>query len=325
MLELIQNTKSYLADTLGLEVGLRKLGRKLPAYLNKGREYRVLSIGGVTLLGVFYEQEAFDLAAYKKHVVELDRLTQLPPLAVLPAMTTYQRRAFISARLAFAVPYAQLFVPMLGALFTERASGKSSPASADEQLTPAAQQMLLKLLYRGSEEPISQSAMASALGFDAMKASRAARQLSDLKLIDVVKDGRSNLLAPRCSGRDLWELAQPFLRNPVLRTSFIRQGDLPENAFAAGDAVLACHSDLAEGSMPTVAVRKTAMPGVERIDPQWIWNPEETARVEEWIYDPAVLASGTEADPLSVALSLREAADERIQAALEQMLEEVFG
>lgn len=324
MLELIQETEAYLTETLGLSVRVQKLGRKLPAYLNKGCDYRVLHIDGVSLLGVFYEKEAFKLPAYKKHIVELERLTQLPPMVALPAMTTYQRRALILAQLPFVVPYAQLFIPLLGALFTERASARSASIDVGEQLTPAAQQMLLKLIYLGADEPIAQSEIAYLLGFDAMKASRAARQLADLKLINVEKEGRSNLLAPLHSRSTLWEQSQPFLRNPVARTSFIHEEDLPQNAVVSGDTMLARHSDLVEDPMPTVAIPKSVMPGVERIDSQWIWNPDEIVRVEEWLYDPRVLGSGEEADPLSVALSLRETTDERLQAALGQLLSEVF-
>lgn len=43
-----------------------------------------------------------------------------------------------------------------------------------------------------------------------------------------------------------------------------------------------------------------------------------------WIYDPAILGKRGEADPLSVALTLRDVEDERLQAAVFQMLEGVF-
>ncbi len=323
MLDTVGHTQNYLTDTFGFSVGVELLSRRLPAYLRKGRDYRVLSIDGEPYLGVFYKQGAFNLAAHRKGVWELKRLTGLSSIAVIPSVTPYQRKILIAERLAFIVPYSQLFVPALGALLSERASA-GGPFAKPEKLAPAAQMVLLYLVYRSSAEPITQVAIAEALGFGAMKASRGIRQLEALGLVSVAKEGRSNVVVPKAEGRALWDASRDVMRNPVARASFLHREDLPPDAIPGGDAVLSYYGDLSEGSIRTYVVRCGAIRGVERIDPQWILRPEETVRVEEWDYDPLILAQRGMADPLSVALSFRDEDDERVQAAVEQMLEGVF-
>ena len=47
----------------------------------------------------------------------------------------------------------------------------------------------------------------------------------------------------------------------------------------------------------------------------------ETITVEVWSYDPLILAEDDFVDRLSLFLSLRETPDERIEAALAEMME----
>ena len=47
----------------------------------------------------------------------------------------------------------------------------------------------------------------------------------------------------------------------------------------------------------------------------------ETITVEVWVYDPLILAEDNFVDRLSLYRSLRETSDERIEAALAEMME----
>ena len=46
----------------------------------------------------------------------------------------------------------------------------------------------------------------------------------------------------------------------------------------------------------------------------------EAVEVEVWIYPPSLFAENGVADRLSLYLSLRESADERVEEALEEMM-----
>jgi hypothetical protein len=50
---------------------------------------------------------------------------------------------------------------------------------------------------------------------------------------------------------------------------------------------------------------------------------EADAAVELWVYDPCILAAAGRADRLSLYLSLHDEQDERVQAALAELLKGV--
>jgi hypothetical protein len=50
---------------------------------------------------------------------------------------------------------------------------------------------------------------------------------------------------------------------------------------------------------------------------------QATAKIEVWSYEPKLLGDNEVVDPLSLYLSLRYNADERVQQQLERLIEEV--
>lgn len=53
------------------------------------------------------------------------------------------------------------------------------------------------------------------------------------------------------------------------------------------------------------------------------WNPEtEAVNLEIWKYDPALFAQNGIIDPISLALCFENNADERIEASIEEYLDD---
>ena len=323
MITKTQDIETYLDDTLGLQARAGELGRKLPAYLRKGCKHFVLLVEGHSFVAAVFDAGSFNLAAYKKQRRELEELTGLPAIAVLPSVTPYQRRTLVSEGISFVVPGSQLFVPALGAVFAERRAATPLPAPVQE-LSPAAQLVLLDLIYQGDDAPQQQMTIADRLGFDAMKTSRGVRQLEAAGLVDVTKCGRANMVRPRCAGKVLWEAAQPFLKNPARHEVCVFREEVPPGSAVAGETFVSRRSDLVEGAILTRAAPSSALRGLKALDPSWVEDSSGMIYLQGWIYDPAILGKRGEADPLSVALTLRDVEDERLQAAVFQMLEGVF-
>ena len=55
------------------------------------------------------------------------------------------------------------------------------------------------------------------------------------------------------------------------------------------------------------------------VDEKWVTD-FELLRVELWKYDPALFARDGIVDPVSMAVSLRDCADERVQGELEEYM-----
>ena len=91
----------------------------------------------------------------------------------------------------------------------------------------------------------------------------------------------------------------------------------------AGEHALATHSVLNSPTIECRAIsRKTykSIENIEEVDPAWS-SRRDYIQLEVWKYDPKPLSRYGGVDVISLALSLRENADERVEQAVEEMLE----
>jgi hypothetical protein len=153
--------------------------------------------------------------------------------------------------------------------------------------------------------------------------SRAFDELESAELAESVTAGRTRRLHLSATKKVVWMQAGPLLRNPVRRLHHVR-GDMDVvQGLIAGLSALAQRSMIAEPANPVIAVSREQWKSVRQrkaIEPIPVREADATD-VEVWAYPPHDLSGAGIVDPLSLHLSLREEADERIEAALEHMLE----
>ncbi|MBP5638553.1 MAG: hypothetical protein J6X55_03680, partial [Victivallales bacterium] len=121
------------------------------------------------------------------------------------------------------------------------------------------------------------------------------------------------------SGRVLWDACQDYLVNPCKRNVGVVEMPAGLHSVKAGANALAERTMLGEALPETYAVSLTAFRKgkYEAIPPA-----EADIVLQLWRYRPDVLGDGV-IDPLSLALSLRGESDERVQMAIDEMLEEL--
>ena len=136
------------------------------------------------------------------------------------------------------------------------------------------------------------------------------------------KIGVQKILFSENSPKELFYKAEKVLLNPVKRTVYVPCEEVKNELLESG------YSALAEYSMLNT-------PGVwcyasERIS-QWndcmtkdLQDSNSQVAVEMWRYDPRKLSKKKMVDELSLALSLREDADERVEEAVEEMLNNLW-
>ena len=157
------------------------------------------------------------------------------------------------------------------------------------------------------------------LGYTKMTMTRAFRELR------TILEDEEHLEALK--GRRLGDRIKPYLRNPIRRQRYYHV-DKPfdGNLFLAGDSALAHYTMMAEPNHTTVCVGGQQWKKIqEKYTPIELDRPEpEALNVEVWRYVPRQLAKDEVADPLSVFLSFEKNSDERVEMALEKMLEDVL-
>ena len=174
----------------------------------------------------------------------------------------------------------------------------------------------------GGEQELSTSQAAKDLELTPTSISRASKQLEEMGLLHIRKAGVQRIMQSEDSPKTLFQKAGDKLLNPIKRTVYIPKELVGTELLESG------YSALAEYSMlNTPNVRCYA---AERIS-QWkdamtnnLQDSQVQVAVEMWRYNPRKLSTRNIVDELSLALALREDADERVEEAVEEMLNELW-
>ncbi len=314
----------YIHENLGEEpvIAPWQDDRLLPLYLREPYEYRLGTIHGRDVLFMIVrapEPPSPGMVAKQSGIVR-DR-TGLEPIVIFSSLSAYNRQRLVQRGVSFIVPGKQMYLAPLGIDFREH-SRRLTPNVQTVQ--PATQRTIIALLSPDfREDEYSPSFLAEMLGYSTMTLSRVFKELESISFGDQITAGRRRLL--RLSGADrhaLWNHAIPYLSTPVKRTETIVFLKEPESELPlSGISALAHRSDLSEPNRKTVAVDEDQWrrihheSALEEVPP----TEEIATVVEVWKYSPK--RWGETVDPLSLYLSLRESPDERIQGALERLLE----
>ena len=152
--------------------------------------------------------------------------------------------------------------------------------------------------------------------------SRASRQLEEMKLVQTRKTGVQKILFSMDSPKELFQKVHKKLISPVKRTVYIPKEFVKSELLESGYSALAEYSMLNAPNVTCFATEKIS---------QWkgiLTNNLQDSRtqvaVEMWRYNPRKLSNRKCVDELSLALALKEDSDERVEEAVEEMLNDLW-
>lgn len=318
----LRQLELYLDQTLGTKIVLSPWpdSERLAPFLQQLYGFwRTQIMGTPCLLMVDKGREEQAAAILSKHLAQVQAKWDGAVVYVRDHLTPYNRRRLLEQKIPFVVPGNQMYLPMVGVDFRERFR---RPIEVPARFSPATQAMVLYWLLKGADKPLTPAQTAQQLGYSAMTTTRAFTELEATELVEVERQGKERLLRFIGAKRDVWAKAQPFLRTPVTKRVFVRQQRPDPEDIQAGLTALAHYSMLAAPARPVVAVYGQDQKAL----PRWhnkasipSQDPEAT-EIEVWRYRPNLLANEGVVDPLSLFLSLKDNQDERVQAALEEMI-----
>ena len=316
--------KKFLKNTLGIKCKIQRFNKKLSAFLSDDRTYEILTIENQKFVLMEYEQGAFKLPQAKKQLKALAKYCDYPPIVVLPSLTGYQRKALIEQRIAFIVPDSQIYLPELGMLLGQTRQTNPKLKKSQGTLSGSAQLILIAYILGLLSNQNTQKGIAQALNLSDMAVSRAIRELVALELVTIKRQGTSTLVNPALTGCALFEVAQTAMKSPSKRSQFIRAEDLPKDAILSGDSALAKQTMLTNPPYPTYALARKDYKTADQIDLDWIVD-DDVVLVEEWAFDPKITAHDGMIDAISLILAMEDTEDERIEMAIDELEEQMFG
>ncbi len=238
-------------------------------------------------------------------------------------LASWERARYIAAGISFVVPGEQLFLPMLLMDLREVKRRPMTEVKRLEHLSWAAQVVMLRHLLFADVEGVSLQELAGRLDYSRMTLTNAQRELESHRLCQVGTEGRTKHLVFERDRAALWKKTLAVSRSPVRERLLLARCRvaLP----ASGLSALAARTNLAAESRPVAAVARTR---VKRLieKRQVVATPDPDAAtmiLEVWNYDPMRLSNNPIVDPLSLHLALRDDPDERVQAALAAMREDL--
>ena len=251
----------------------------------------------------------------------LTSLFQLPTVFLLPACPAYERQRLIDKDVYFVVSDKYVHLPML--LANERIR-KTKQAKA---LTPVAQYLLLYHLQIESIEGLAARDIENKIPYSYASITLGVTCLEDLGLCQKVSDGsKRKIIHFDKTGKELWEQAQPLLVNPVEERIYCDELLTEEFFTTCGINALAHYTWLNPDPERTIMMTVKQLRDFRASG--LIVRPNEfdgNISIEAWKYPP-VASIGTKAewvDRLSLAVSLREDADPRVEGEVERLINDI--
>jgi len=325
--DLAERLVAYLQRETGLTATQAETpSPRLPQYLRAQFALQAFDIAGRRCVALVLKPEA-ELASAPALQRQIDKTLELggEPEAeyclVAADLSHYLRRRLMQAGTPFVVVDEQIYLPFVGTLMTRRRR-RRAPQPPGETLGPAAQAVLIAVLLEEVPTPVTATELAERLRYTAMTMGRAVRVLEAIGFLRVAEEGRTRRVVLSGDRRRLWDQAQDHLRSPVRAAVRIRQADRPVAGLPwAGESALARATMLAEPGEPVFAMASAVWRHVGRDIERIPIRDDGTCLLELWRYPPETTARAGCVDPLSLALSLRDQPDERVQEALASLIE----
>jgi DNA-binding transcriptional ArsR family regulator len=319
-----EKLENYLRESLGQTVRTKpwKKTGGLPFYLGKMFQYATIDLFGKTcLLLVADEEEEIGPAKTAKHCMNVQTTTGLPCILVRETMTNYQRTTLVSLRMPFIVPGKHIYLPNLGIDFREYYTKvKRTPT---HKLSPATRLAILHILVHGPMTEVTPSLLADQLGYTRMTMTRALDELYGANIGTVSRKGKYRIWQFEGSRRDLWEQVKGLLISPVKKKLWIGSS-LDFDKVIAGLTALEHCSMIAGPTLPVYAVGRREWKHQFVKQAHILPYPDQAIfQLEIWEYDPKMFSLEGYADPFSLYLSLCDLPDERVEMALEEMMEAI--
>lgn len=317
--------RAYLHEALGVDARIHAWtgARKLPYYLQDAFELHELELRDKRLILASARRAPIPgLGSLRTQLDKLEQIAERPVVLVANTLASYERKRLVQQKVPFVVPGNQLYLPDLGIDFREYFRQPRAQVTA---FTPATQAMFIAALLRKEWQGEWQPAdLVAELGYTAMTLSRTIRELVAAGLLIAHQDGRARRLEVMHAPAEAWEHAKPYLRTPVKRSIWASAETPPDlhQPTLAGLSALAFYTMLAQPFHVCYGISAAEWKAAQQAGVQTLQQEQPDAlQCELWSYTPKLLAETGAVDPLSLALSMQDSRDERVQQSLEELKE----
>lgn len=307
----------------GMDFKIEKIEKVkgLPIYMTSRRQFYIMKDDSVSFVLVKVDaDEKYGVVALDKQRKAIEEKCELPVAYWFEYLSKYQRDSLVGHRIPFVADKFQLYLPFLGVAIQNTFKNKSK-VKADKMM-PITQSLFLYLIYKCNGKRVIKKEAAEYLGVTKTSITRASEQLEKMGLIKQEMSGKEYYMWTESSGYDLFIEAKDYLINPVQSKVIIDSHEIVDNMPVAGETALAEYTMINPSKMKNVAMDKSvaATYKFDRHDEIWE-DKDDLLNLELWKYDPKLFARKGAVDPISLYMTMQGSEDERLEEALEEMME----
>jgi hypothetical protein len=324
--QLIKELIKYLKDALAITLVIKPWNDSLslPFFLKELYSYYQTEIMGLPcILIVAKDGQNATPAVIRKHIDLLQpRIEGTQVIYIQKHLSSFNRKRLVDQKVPFIIPGNQMYLPLIGVDFREHFRRLQSQPKT---LSPSSQVVILHALLKDKQLPLRLDDLARQYGYSIMTMSRAFSEIESLGLSEVTVHGRKREMILKGAKKEIWEKSLVYLRNPVVQRLYLDISVPIPDGIVAGLSALARYSTIAEPVNKVLAI--SSAEGKSLIQKYGRSELSEEGlhchELEVWCYDPEPFAVAGVVDRLSLFLSLQDEKDERVEAALEQMMKDM--
>lgn len=321
MQSILESLKAYLYETLSITIEAHpwKNQSNLPFFLaDTYNLFEISLFDQPCLLMIAQENPEITPGMIRKHSEQIQKYWDGPIIYVQSILSFFNRKRLIEQHIPFIIPGNQMYIPHLAIDLREHF--RKIHSKKQKSFSPGTQTVVIYALLRETDEKLTPSVLTEKLGYTLMTMTRALDELQATGIGEVHREGRERywLFANKHS---LWDQAKPFLRSPIKKRIWIKNYQFKT---LAGLSALSNFSQLAPPFLPVFAIGHNQWEALKQSDLEEVPNLDgASAELEIWNYNPELFAKDGMVDPFSLYLCLEATRDERIESALENMLEKI--
>ena len=315
----------YLNETLDITVKTQPWEGEgnLPFFLRNMYAFFQVSVLNTRCLVMAPRKEAEQTpSTVRKHKLQVQKKWGYAVLYVSRKISAYNRKRLIEHKVPFVVPGNQMYLPPLGIDLREHFK---PPRSTRPKWSPSTQAAFLYAFIHALHQRLTPKEMAERLGYSPMSMTRAFDELEAAAVGRIAMEGKQRVLRFDKDRRELWGKARAFLQSPVKKKVWVKLAANLRPGVEAGLTALARYSSLAGPANPVFALGGAKWRGLRNLNDVMelpVVEPD-ACQLEIWSYAPGLFAEDGLADRFSLFLSLQGTDDERVESALEEMMEHI--
>ncbi len=319
---MINELNKYFKDVLGIEFDIKAIPRdrlkKLPVYLKNEYNLYQVSFYGRNLIFVKVKGD-FTTESLRKHLNIIKNKFNQNTVAIIKQLEAYKRLRLIEKKIPFVVPDKQMFMPDL---LIDLKEFSTAPQELPKAMTPATQLLLLYHLQVESLEGINLKNIADKLYYDSATITRSVKYLNAMNLCSI-QGTKDKLLRFDMDKKELWKKTETLMSNPIQKSMYYAGWTIDKSLLKSNNNALAHYSNLNDDIVEYYAVRTGYQKNMEGANFVRTARFEGNVCIEEWKYNPNLLSKNEFVDPLSLYLCFRDNQDERVEMALEQIINNI--